>query len=82
MNRLTIRATIAAGMAAVMIGAFNVSAPAAQAVETCDGQTPTIVGTLGDDTLTGTAGDDVIAGLGGSDTIQGLDGNDSICADP
>lgn len=45
----------------------------------CNGQTPTIVGTSGDDTLVGTDGDDVIAGLGGNDSIDGLRGDDLIC---
>lgn len=63
-----------------MIGAFTIAAPSAQAVATCFGQTPTIVGTEGDDTLNGTAGDDVIVGLGGNDVIRGLEGNDTICA--
>jgi hypothetical protein len=31
----------------------------------CQGLTPTIIGTEGDDMLVGTDGDDVIAGLGG-----------------
>jgi len=45
----------------------------------CNGLTPTIIGTEGDDVLTGTAGVDVIAGLGGDDIIYGLEGEDVIC---
>ena len=64
MKQNSIRATIVIGTAAVLIGAFTVSAPAAQAVETCFGLTPTITGTDGNDPIDGTAGDDVIVGLG------------------
>jgi hypothetical protein len=46
---------------------------------TCNGVTPTITGTLGDDYIKGTNGDDVIAGLEGNDRINGLSGNDVIC---
>ena len=46
---------------------------------TCDGKTPTIVGTEGADTIVGTPGDDVILGLGGDDSIHGQGGNDTIC---
>lgn len=56
----------------------GIASPAA-AVETCGGETATIVGTEGADTLNGTSGVDVIAGLGGNDTINGLGGNDLIC---
>jgi len=46
---------------------------------TCDGLTPTIEGTGGNDLLIGTPGDDVIVGLGGNDVIIGNGGNDTIC---
>jgi len=46
---------------------------------TCDGRTPTIVGTAGDDRLTGTQEADVISGLGGDDTIAGRGGDDVLC---
>lgn len=46
----------------------------------CNGLTPTIVGTDGDDVLTGNWQDDIIVGLGGNDTINGGGGNDIICA--
>ncbi len=45
----------------------------------CNGLTPTIVGTDGDDVLQGTFQDDVIVGLGGNDTIRGASGSDMIC---
>lgn len=48
---------------------------------TCNGLTPTLKGTPGNDALIGTPGDDVIAGLGGHDRISGLAGNDVICGD-
>jgi Ca2+-binding RTX toxin-like protein len=51
----------------------------AQALD-CDGRTPTIIGTPGDDLLNGTAGDDVIVALEGNDHINGNDGNDIVCA--
>jgi hypothetical protein len=51
-------------------------------VAPCDGRTPTILGTAGDDTLVGTAGDDVIVGLRGNDTISGRGGNDVVCGGP
>jgi uncharacterized repeat protein (TIGR01451 family) len=46
---------------------------------TCDGFTPTILGTPGDDVITGTSGTDIIHGLAGNDDISGLGGNDRIC---
>jgi hypothetical protein len=82
MRRSTIGATIAAGRAAVLIGAFSSSAPvAAQAAETCKGRMATIVGTVGNDTVVGTEGDDVIIGWAGrADDIHALGGNDVVCA--
>ncbi len=46
---------------------------------TCNGLTPTKVGTEGNDVLRGTNGNDVIVGLGGNDLIRGLRGNDLLC---
>ena len=67
----------AAGVAAVV---FPVgSSASASHVPKCLDETPTIVGTAGDDVLVGTGDDDVIVGLGGNDTIDGLDGIDLIC---
>jgi hypothetical protein len=48
-------------------------------VPTCNGLTPTRVGTGANDTINGTPGLDVIVGLGGADTINGLGGDDVIC---
>lgn len=45
----------------------------------CNGKTPTIVGTPGNDNLRGTSRADVIQGLGGNDTISGSGGNDTLC---
>lgn len=45
----------------------------------CDGLTPTIVGTPGNDTILGTTGLDRIHGLGGDDVIRGGNGGDVIC---
>lgn len=46
---------------------------------TCGGQTPTMVGTDGDDVLVGTSGVDVIFGGRGDDQIYGLGGDDFLC---
>lgn len=45
----------------------------------CNGLTPTIIGTDGDDVLQGTFRDDVILALGGNDQIRGASGADVIC---
>jgi Ca2+-binding RTX toxin-like protein len=55
------------------------SSASASHVPKCLDETPTVVGTAGDDVLVGTSDDDVIVGLGGNDTIDGLDGIDLIC---
>ena len=67
----------AAGVAAVVLPVGS-SASASHVPSACD-ETPTIVGTAGDDVLVGTSDDDVIVGLGGNDTIDGLGGIDLIC---
>jgi hypothetical protein len=54
-------------------------AAAAEPQDTCTFNTPTIVGTPGNDRLQGTKGPDVIAGLGGNDTIRGQGGDDIMC---
>ncbi|MGH3657677.1 MAG: hypothetical protein ACRDUA_13565 [Micromonosporaceae bacterium] len=79
MERPTIRATVAAGGAAVLLGSFGVSAAPARVAETCFGATATIVGTDGIDTLVGTSHRDVIVGLGGNDVIYGSSGDDLLC---
>jgi len=45
----------------------------------CQGRTPTVIGTPGDDILVGTSGGDVIHGLEGNDTIIAQGGDDIIC---
>ena len=57
---------------------LNHLSPAAE----CNGLTPTIYGTHGDDLLVGAAGADVILGLDGNDVIKGLDLDDTICGGP
>jgi hypothetical protein len=47
----------------------------------CDGRTPTILGTAGNDVVRGTVGPDVIHGIFGHDWIFGLGGDDVICGD-
>ncbi|MGH3656122.1 MAG: hypothetical protein ACRDUA_05640, partial [Micromonosporaceae bacterium] len=79
MERPTIRATIATGAAAVLLGSFGVAAAPARAAETCLGATATIVGTDRGDTLVGTSHRDVIVGLGGNDLIYGQGGDDRLC---
>jgi hypothetical protein len=63
--------------------AGNRSAPKACPYEvvipTCNGQTPTIVGTALNNVINGTAGPDVIQAMGGADTVNGLGGDDVIC---
>ncbi|KRF06434.1 hypothetical protein ASG88_19970 [Nocardioides sp. Soil777] len=78
------RATLAALVLAPLVLAGGVPAvgrSVAAVGPTCDGRTPTIVGTEGSDRLTGTPGDDVIAGLGGRDLIAGGAGDDVVCGD-
>jgi Ca2+-binding RTX toxin-like protein len=62
-----------AGLRTSATCAYRVSVP------TCNGLTPTIVGTGANNTINGTSGRDVIAGLGGADTIDGKGGDDVIC---
>ncbi len=45
----------------------------------CQGLTPTLVGTPNNDTLRGTAKRDIIQALSGNDTVYGADGDDVIC---
>jgi Ca2+-binding RTX toxin-like protein len=62
-----------AGNSRTTVCGYEVAAP------TCNGLTPTHVGTALNDVINGTSGRDVIAGLGGADTIKGLAGDDVIC---
>ena len=48
-------------------------------VPTCQGLTPTILGTGGNDVIRGTAGVDVIHALGGADRVDGLGAGDKLC---
>lgn len=65
---------------ALLVGlAMVVLAPTAASSGSCGGETPTILGTRGDDVLVGTSGPDVIDGRGGDDHIDGKGGNDVIC---
>ena len=48
-------------------------------VPQCQGRTPTLLGTGGNDVLSGTARIDIIHGLAGNDTIKGLGKGDIIC---
>lgn len=57
----------------------SVPAPVPPNTPKCDGLTPTIAGTAGNDRIVGTPGRDIIHGLGGNDTIIGLGGSDTIC---
>jgi Ca2+-binding RTX toxin-like protein len=61
--------------AALMVASFGYVGPAAAASDDCFGQTPTVVGTAGDDVIEATSGVDVIAALGGNDTIKAFSGN-------
>ena len=69
------------GVEASAIHGWVQSFGASEAI-TCDGLTPTHLGTEGADVIVGTDGDDVIIGLGGRDLIDAGDGNDIICAGP
>jgi VCBS repeat-containing protein len=75
-RKSVIRALLPVGLLA---GSLFIAGPASAAVSLCDGLTPTIVGTSGDDVIVGTWGDDIISGLGGADTIDGRGGDDIIC---
>jgi subtilisin family serine protease len=48
---------------------------------TCQGITPTLLGTRAGTTLNGTPGPDVIAAGPGNDTVLSGDGNDRVCGD-
>jgi Calcineurin-like phosphoesterase/RTX calcium-binding nonapeptide repeat (4 copies) len=45
----------------------------------CNGESVTIVGSLGPDTIEGTSRPDVVVGLGGHDVIRGKGGDDTLC---
>ena len=81
MYHRTATRTIATGAAAVLPGAFTMTAPALGADEAlmCNGKTATIAGSDAWETLVGTPGDDVILGLGGDDLLYREGGNDTLC---
>ena len=62
-----------AGNAASRSCAYSVVVPK------CQGLTPTILGTGGNDVITGTAGADVVHALGGADRVDGLGAGDKLC---
>lgn len=67
-----------AALAVTALVASSAGAVVSQVPE-CLEETPTLVGTPGDDFLVGTRDDDVIVGLAGNDVIAGLGGEDLIC---
>ncbi len=75
-RKSVIRALLPVGLLA---SSLFFAGPAAAASPLCDGLTPTIVGTSGDDVIVGTSGDDIISGLSGADEINGRGGDDIIC---
>jgi Ca2+-binding RTX toxin-like protein len=72
-----LRALIASVIVVALVGTFGSVSQAA--VPTCRFETPTIVGTPGNDILKGTPEHDVIVGLEGNDVIHGGGGADLIC---
>jgi hypothetical protein len=48
-------------------------------VPKCQGMTPTILGTVGNDAITGTPGVDVVHALSGNDKVDGLGAGDKLC---
>jgi Ca2+-binding RTX toxin-like protein len=72
MFSFSVTATDVAGNSTTVIHIYRVG-------DACNGKTPDVFGTQGNDVLKGTAGADVIAGYGGDDVILGYDGNDVIC---
>jgi Ca2+-binding RTX toxin-like protein len=77
-TRIRLTHVLALGVALAIALPVGSSASASQ-VPKCLEETPTLVGTPGDDFLVGTRDDDVIVGLGGNDVIAGLAGEDLIC---
>ncbi len=76
MNRMLPWTLTMLSVALSVVAATSVSAASGA---TCDGRTPTIVGTPGADTIRGTGGADVIAALGGDDRVRAAGGNDVVC---
>lgn len=65
-----------------LVAVFIPVLAAAQEQELCQGQVPTILGTIGDDVIEGTSGPDVIHALDGNDIVEGKKGRDVICGGP
>jgi len=78
---VNLRRTITSLTAVAVLAVVVIPAATAQgqAVQRCDGQIATIVGTNASETIMGTDGKDVIVGLGGNDRIIGGRGHDVIC---
>jgi hypothetical protein len=66
----------------LVVGGMFTVGPVARAapLETCFGETATIIGPPGGGRINGTSGEDIIVGLDGNDSIYGRGGNDLICA--
>ena len=62
-----------AGNSASQSCGYNVVVPK------CQGMTPTMLGTGGNDVIRGTSGSDVIHALGGADKVEGLGAGDKLC---
>ena len=75
MRRIGLWLALVSLMILTSAGAASAGAPP----PTCNGLTPTIIGTNGPDEIFGTEGNDVIVGLGGDDFILGGGGADTIC---
>ena len=67
-----------------VIGAVLITAGAtgAKPIKSCQGMTPTIIGTQGADVITGTPAADVISAGAGDDKVTGEAGDDVICGGP
>src|SRR5262245_40208025 len=77
-SRIKPRHALALAVALAIVVPAGSSASSSQ-LPKCLDETPTIVGTPGDDFLVGTRDDDVIVGLEGNDVIEGIGGIDLIC---
>jgi len=75
------RRGVALAWSVLLVTSLLLAIPAASsaAAVKCDGKTPTITGTNGDDVIDGTDGPDIIHAKGGNDIIKGGDGKDIIC---
>ena len=76
---LTNQATVSGGQTDSQLGNNSATQTVTAVALSCNGKTPTIVGTPGNDTLRGASRADVIQGLGGNDTLSGGESSDTIC---